>query len=122
MFIKKIIFSTLVVAVSLSLFGTAIAGTSGYPPGFISNLDGTTAEIDARFEAMETNDKIVIKQATVSAPAGVISNLDGTTAEIDAQLYPENIYGKKTNYVHCNAPAGFISNLDGTTAELDDRF
>lgn len=120
MFRNKVIISALVVAFSLIFFGTAIAGTINYPPGVISNLDHTTAELDTRLEAMAKTENKVAKQTAVSAPAGVISNLDHTTAQIDAQLYPENIdRNKETNYVRCYVPAGAISNLDHTTAELD---
>jgi hypothetical protein len=118
MFSKKIIISALVVAFSLSFFGTAIAGAIDYPPGVISNLDHTTADIDARLEAMVQTENKVVKQ-TVSVPAGVVSNLDHTTAEIDAQLYHESIDSNEAKYVSCNVPAVTISNLDHTTAEFD---
>lgn len=122
MLTKKSLVAALVITFCFGIFGTAIAGAINYPPGVISNLDATTAALDAQFEAMATPDKEV-NYVRSYAPAGAISNLDHTTAELDAQLQavaaPDN---KEVNYVQCYTPAGVISNLDHTTAELDAKW
>ena len=122
MFNKELLVSALVITFSLTFLGTALASTISYPAGFISNLDSTTAEQDARLEAMAATETNEVKQVRDYAPAGFISNLDSTTAEQDARLEAmAATESKEFNYVRCYAPAGFISNLDSTTAELDAK-
>jgi len=92
------------------------------PAGAISNLDHTTAELDAKLEAMVVTESKKPKHSRYYAPAGAISNLDHTTAELDAKL--EAVLAtesKDLRYIRCSAPAGAISNLDHTTAELDAK-
>lgn len=120
---KVLLLSALVAMFCFGLLGTATAGTTSYPAGVISNLDHTTAKIDAKLEGMHDDEIKASNYGENYIPAGVISNLDHTTAELDAKL--ETIAAKAANksgevkYTHCYTPAGFISNLDHTTAEFD---
>lgn len=120
---KVLLLSALVAIFCFGLLGTATAGSISYPAGAISNLDHTTAKIDAKLEVMLEDEIQVSNYGEDYAPAGVISNLDHTTAELDARL--EAIAaktakkGEEVKYTRCYTPAGAISNLDHTTAELD---
>lgn len=116
---KVLLIGALVTIFSFGLLGTAVAGSISYPAGVISNLDHTTAEIDAKLEAKHGVEGRVSNHTLDYAPAGVISNLDHTTAEIDAQLYPESVLKHTEPSILCNAPAGHISNKDHTTAAFD---
>ena len=120
---KVLLLSALVAIFCFGMLGTATAGSISYPAGVISNLDHTTAKIDAKLEGMHNDEIKVSNYGENYIPAGVISNLDHTTAELDAKL--EAMAAKAANkreevkYTRCYTPAGAISNLDHTTAELD---
>jgi hypothetical protein len=118
MFNKKYLISVLVVTFCFGFLGTAIAGTISYPAGFISNLDLSTAEMDARLETTVKTEAKEVEQVRNSAPAGFISNLDLSTAEMDAKL-KAMVETESKEYASCNTPAGFISNLDVSTAQMD---
>lgn len=122
MLTKKSFIAALIITFCFGFLGNATAGAINYPPGVISNLDTTTAAMDAQFESMATNDKEAYNVRSY-APAGVISNLDHTTAALDAQLEAMAATdNKEVNYVQCYIPAGVISNLDHTTVELDAKW
>ena len=111
MFNKELLVSALVLTFSFGFIGTAMAGSVTFdekqienfvqaeagnnevtyvrnyaPAGAISNLDTTTAGLDAELYVIESAESKSVAYVQCYSPAGVISNLDTTTAELDAKV------------------------------------